>query len=83
MPRIIKNNILHAELSYKLNGIFFKIHNKLGRFRNEKQYADALEYELSINNMNYQREKEKKPCQKVFPEKIKTEIFQILSWKTK
>ena len=57
MPRIIKNNILHAEISYKLNGIFFKIHNELGRFRNEKQYADALEYKLNLNNINYQREK--------------------------
>lgn len=24
--------IIHKELSYKLGGIFFKIHNELGRF---------------------------------------------------
>jgi len=57
MPRIIKVNVLYPELSYQLTGIFFKIHNELGRFRNEKQYVDALENALKLNNIVYQREK--------------------------
>lgn len=56
MPRIIKSNILYPELSYHLTGIFFKIHNELGRFRNERQYTDALENILKLNCINYQRE---------------------------
>jgi hypothetical protein len=43
MSRIIKKEVLFPGLSYKLNGLFFAIQNKLGRYRNEKQYADALE----------------------------------------
>ncbi|PIP25036.1 MAG: GxxExxY protein [Candidatus Nealsonbacteria bacterium CG23_combo_of_CG06-09_8_20_14_all_36_12] len=48
--------ILHKELSYKINGILFKVHNKLGRFRNEKQYSDAIEEELKIAQIPYKRE---------------------------
>ncbi len=48
--------ILHKELSYKINGILFKVHNKLGRFRNEKQYADAIEEELKSAKVPHKRE---------------------------
>jgi len=37
------NKILYKNESYKLTGIFFKVHNKLGRFLKEKQYADEVE----------------------------------------
>jgi len=56
MPRI-NNRIIFPELSYQICGFCFNIHNKLGRYRNEKQYADALEELLKENNINYQREK--------------------------
>jgi GxxExxY protein len=52
----VNNKIIEKELSYKLNGIFFKIHNILGRFAKEKQYADALENELKKANIKYRRE---------------------------
>lgn len=53
----IKNkDLLYPELSYKLNGIFFKTHNKLGRFRNEKQYADAIEILLKDLGIKHKRE---------------------------
>jgi len=48
--------ILHKELSYKINGILFKVHNKLGRFRNEKQYSDAVEEEFKVVKISYKRE---------------------------
>jgi len=35
--------ILHKELSYKINGILFEVHNKLSRFFSHKQYCDAIE----------------------------------------
>ena len=55
MTRIMKE-ILHKELSYKINGILFRVHNKLGRFRNEKQYSDAVEEELKIAQIPYKQE---------------------------
>lgn len=55
--QIKKNiNIIHPELSYKLNGIFFKVHSELGRFCREKQYSDALEKKLQEEKINYKRE---------------------------
>jgi GxxExxY protein len=51
-------NIIYPELSYKLTGILFKVHNNLGRFRNEKQYQDAVEQELKLSGLDYKREVE-------------------------
>ena len=53
----INKNILYPELSYKICGLCFYIHNKLGRYRNEKQYADALEELLKERKIKYNREK--------------------------
>jgi len=56
---MLKNkNILYPELSYKLNNLFYKTHNKLGRYRNEKQYADYFELLLKKNELIYERELE-------------------------
>lgn len=58
MPRIprINKDILYPELSYKICGLCFNIHNKLGRYRNEQQYADAFEKLLKTNKIKYVRE---------------------------
>jgi len=53
----IRNNIICPDLSYKICGLCFKVHNQLGRYRNEKQYADALENILKENKIDYTREK--------------------------
>ncbi len=54
---IIKNkNIIYPKLSYTIYGLFYKVHNQLSRFRNEKQYADAFEELLKENKINYSRE---------------------------
>ena len=50
------NKLLHPELSYKIVGLLFNVHNNLGRFRNEKQYSDAIEEELKILKIPYKRE---------------------------
>ena len=52
-----KNKVLHPELSYKIVGILFDVHNNLGRFRNEQQYSDAIELELKKLNIPYKRER--------------------------
>jgi len=51
-----KSKIVEADLSYKLTGLFFKVHNKLGRFCREKQYADAFEKLLHDLKIPYVRE---------------------------
>jgi GxxExxY protein len=51
-----KSKIIYPELCYKLYGLFYKVHNDLGRYYKEKQYADALEELLKENNIKYNRE---------------------------
>lgn len=50
------DKIIHKELSYKLNGIFYQIHNQLGRYCSHKQYADAMEIIFKKNQIVYKRE---------------------------
>ncbi len=49
--------VLHPELSYKICGLLYSIHNELGPERNEMSYADALEQKLNQENISYEREK--------------------------
>lgn len=49
--------LIYPELSYKLNGILFAVHNELGRFRSETQYADGIERYLKLYGVPYEREK--------------------------
>lgn len=50
------NDIIYKDFSYKLNGLFFEIHNELDRFKNEKQYADKFEELLTREAIKYKRE---------------------------
>ena len=50
--------IFHKDLSYNITGLLFDVHNSLGRFCRERQYADAFETLLKKNNIKYIREKE-------------------------
>ena len=52
------NKIIHKELSYRINGILFSVHNNLGRFCKEKQYADKFEEMLKESGLKYEREKQ-------------------------
>ena len=52
----MRREIIHRELSYKITGLLFKVHNDLGRYKNEKQYSDYFERLLKENNINYKRE---------------------------
>ncbi|MFH1098522.1 MAG: GxxExxY protein [Candidatus Uhrbacteria bacterium] len=55
--RIADNRIIERELSYALNGIFFSIHNMLGRYCNEQQYSDAIMDALQSKHVAFEREK--------------------------
>jgi len=50
------DKLIYPELSYKITGILFAVHNELGRFRNEKQYCDAIENYLKQYEIPYKRE---------------------------
>jgi GxxExxY protein len=49
---------IHQEESYKIVGILYEVHKNLGRGFSEIVYKDAIEYELQLQNIPYQREKE-------------------------
>ncbi len=51
-----KKDILYPQLSYAVVGACFDVHNELGRFAREKQYADLLEAKLLTLGLKYHRE---------------------------
>ena len=51
-----ERKIIHKELCYQLNGIFYEIHNGLSRYSNHKQYADAMEIIFKEKGIKYKRE---------------------------
>ncbi len=53
----MQNKVFYPELSYRVTGILFAVHNELGRFCNEKQYADGVEKHLQNDGLAYEREK--------------------------
>ncbi len=53
----MKTKLVFPELSYKIYGLLFKVHNSLGRYCNEQQYSDAFEKLLIKEEIKYEREK--------------------------
>lgn len=51
------SKIIYPELSYKISGILFKVHNEVGRFGREKQYGDLFEKLLIDEKIEFEREK--------------------------
>ena len=62
-----KRQILLKELSYKITGLCFQVHNKLGRFCREKQYADRLAEYLKTTKISFKREIEITPIESNSP----------------
>ncbi|MDO8522468.1 MAG: GxxExxY protein [bacterium] len=50
------DKVLYPDLSYKIVGLCFEVHNELGQYAREKQYADLLEKKLKDQNLKYNRE---------------------------
>ena len=58
MPANATNTkVVYPELSYKIVGVLFSVHNSLGRFCTEKQYGDAVQNALSAEGLAFEREK--------------------------
>ncbi|MEK9208819.1 MAG: GxxExxY protein [Patescibacteria group bacterium] len=55
MPRI-SEKIIFPELSFRICGLCFDTHNRLGRYRSETSYGDALETLLKEEGIPYERE---------------------------
>ncbi len=52
----IRKEIAYPELSYKLIGLMFKVHNELGPGLREKSYEDSLELAFKEAALNYTRQ---------------------------
>lgn len=48
--------LIHPKLSYKINGILFKVYNNLGYGYQERVYQKAIELEFKKNKLGYDRE---------------------------
>ena len=57
MQRMTTNTkVIYPELSYKITGILFAVHNELGQYAREKQYGDLLEEKFEEIHLPYKRE---------------------------
>lgn len=50
-------NLTYKQESYEIIGILFDVHNELGGGFLEAVYSDAIEYELKLRNIPFEREK--------------------------
>ena len=57
-PNILvdKTKVIYPELSYKIIGILFDVHNSLGNRYQEKYYQRAVEVKLKNQKMSYEKE---------------------------
>jgi len=52
----VGDKVLFPELSYKINGVLFSVHNELGQFAREKQYGNLFEEKLKELEISFKRE---------------------------
>jgi len=48
--------LVHEDLTYKINGVCFRVHRKLGRFCRERQYCNELGKLLQESGLSFERE---------------------------
>jgi len=53
----VTDKLLYRELTYKIIGIFYKVHTALGCGFPEKVYQRAIEIELNKESIPYETEK--------------------------
>jgi len=53
---MVENKIIYSSESYVITGIFFSVHNEIGRYGREKQYCDLLERKFREEDIPYRRE---------------------------
>lgn len=50
------NELIYPDLSYKVVGILYKVHNELGNKYQEKYYQKAIAIEFKSNKINFEKE---------------------------
>ena len=53
----MENQLLYKDETYKIVGAAIEVHTELGCGFTEPVYQDALEYELQLRGIPYEREK--------------------------
>ena len=48
--------LIYPDLSYKITGLLFEVHNEIGRYGREAQYCNLLAEKLDKVKLNYVRE---------------------------
>ena len=51
------DRLIYREEAYRIIGLCMEVHGVLGKGHSEVVYKDALEYELSVNQVPFSREK--------------------------
>ena len=51
-----RNDIVHAELSYKLVGVLYNVHKQMGYGFLERYYQKAIAAELKKNNIDFKEQ---------------------------
>ncbi len=69
--------LVHAELTYKINGLCFKVHYKLGRFKSERQYCDEFEILLKEKDWKYEREFELNKINPEIPKGNRVDFYVV------
>lgn len=69
---MMEEKIIFPELSYKIVGILFDIHNTIGGGHKEKYIQNAIAIELEKNNIQFQRELH---CPLIYQDKIIGKYF--------
>ena len=52
-----RSELLYEDLTYKIRGAVFRVHNQLGSGHKESVYQNALEEEFEVNNIPFEKEK--------------------------
>ena len=50
-----KDKVIYRELSFKINGILFRVKKNLGQYKNELQYCDGIANELANEKLKFER----------------------------
>jgi len=50
------SKVIYPEISYTLTGVFFDVHNTIGRYAKERHYGDLIEQLLKDRSIKYCRE---------------------------
>ena len=73
------DRLIYREEAYRIIGLCMEVHGTLGKGHSEVVYKDALEYELSVNQVPFSREKsyEIKYKDIILPRRYNTDFYSI------